>query len=136
MTALNAFGLEVDFDKMGYGDAYLSVMDDGKLVYEASSNAQLNIEGSLDGGLDYLLTSSCKQDGGGSKIVLNGKEYSMNKSGLNIVVYHKDSQMVLDSLCFGTGAEGAQPAVRGNPEKYLRKYSDWRASEDYRRGIR
>jgi len=136
MAALNAFGLNTDFGKMMDCDAFLAIVDEGNLVYEATSNSPLKKEGVLEDGLSYLLISSGWYKGSKSSILLRGVEYSIKKSGLNIVVYDKKSQMVVDSLCFDTSVEGDQLAMRSRSGKYLRNYSNWRAREDYKQGIR
>lgn len=39
--ALNDFGLQTNFDTLSYSDSFLAVKENGKVVYEASSNQRL-----------------------------------------------------------------------------------------------
>lgn len=136
MAALNAFGLETDFENMVSGAAYLAVVDGGEATYEAVSEMKLEKKGTLDSGLAYQLFSGGWYSGRGSMIKLNGRDYSMKHLGINVVVYNKRSQTVLDSLCFDTNKGGDEMAIRGNSVAYLKSYSNWRAREDYKQGIR
>ena len=45
-------------------------------------------------------------DGNVASVVINGQEYSVNRRGLNIVVYSHYQDKVIDSVCFDT-QEGA-----------------------------
>lgn len=137
MAALNAFGMKTEFDKLAHGDAYIAIVDDGELIYEAYNNVKVGKEGELEDGLKYLLYSGGLYSDIDSMIRLGNKEYSLNDRGLNIVVVNKESHVILDRVCFDTSEQGEQLAARyDSPSVYLREYSDWRAREDYRRGIR
>lgn len=48
------------------------------------------------------MTSAGYSAGNKSSIVINGKEYSKNKRGLNIVVYDKTKDEVISSRIFDT----------------------------------
>ena len=136
MASLSAFGLKTDFENMVDGAAYLAIVDSGEAIYEEMSELKLEKKGTLDDGLTYQLFSGGWYSGRGSMIKLNGKDYSMKHLGINVVVYNKQSQTVLDSLCFDTNKGGEETAIRGNSVAYLKNYSNWRAREDYKQGIR
>lgn len=137
MAALNALGLETDFGSMAGGGAYLAVVDEGKVLYEASGEEELQYKDELESGLSYQLSSRSLSAGGKSQIKVYGKERGVNKQGLNIVVYDKKARRVLDSVCFAADTEGNQRADRKDkPSVYLRNYSAWMARENYSQGIR
>ena len=53
--------------------------------------------------VDYHIGSGGSFASHSSTIVINGKEYSCNDAGLNIVIYDNLRNMVIDSVCFNTG---------------------------------
>ena len=56
------------------------------------------------------IISSGYNTGAYSSIMIEGQEYSMNRSGLNIVVFDNDTQLVVDSVNFNT----QYPAASGH----------------------
>ena len=136
IAALNAFGLKTDFTALKGASPYLAIVDGGKVVYEASSNMQLEKKDALEDGTSYRLLSSGYYAGKKSSIQIKGQEYCLNKTGLNIVVYHKISKKILDSVCFNITASGYQQAIRNASENYIREYDMWRRRENYKQGIR
>lgn len=89
--------------------AYIAVVEKGKiieLIGEAPGES-LSLTGAIRQMRDdYLITSVCNNDSGDHKcsITINGKEYSINKPGLNIVVYDSALQTVVDSVCVDSNA--------------------------------
>lgn len=50
IEGLHDLGLKTEFDGLVYSDAFLAVIDNGTVAYEASSNRALNKEGALQNG--------------------------------------------------------------------------------------
>ncbi len=132
----SSIGLE-ELADLGYRDSYLAVIDDGavkteeRLAYdEADAEEQteglteeeieefnamrtVTVEGTMENGESYIL-SSCgwTTDGGAvSSCEINGTERSGNKRGLNIVVYDKNLQRVVEAVVFDTHASAARKPV-------------------------
>ena len=112
MAALNAFGLQTDFNALQYSDAYLAVKEGDAVVYEASSNREISKAGALGCGSDYSVTSCGWLVGSQSEIVIDGTNYSIDWRGINIVVFDNESHLVLDSVAFDTWNEEDQSAIR------------------------
>lgn len=88
-----------------YRCSYLAVVSGGKVVEQISYSA-LETEGTVrDGRVTYQLLSAGNGCGNTSSIKIDGKEYSKNSRGLNIVVYNNDTKKIVDSVCFDTYEE-------------------------------
>lgn len=93
-------GLKEDLtDQFRY--SYGAVIDGNTIVYEQLGEEQIETSGECDG-VKYSLISAGLRSGNQSSILLNGQEYSQNMRGINIVVYDKGKQEVIDSVCFDT----------------------------------
>lgn len=86
-----SYVLVADTARQGEKQVYEEIRDDGAILH----TGQL-------GALTYTLKSAGYDAGNYASIVLDGKEYSMNSRGLNIVVYDRSQSMVIDSACFDT----------------------------------
>lgn len=86
-----------------HSHSYIAVIDDGALIYE---NLGKNLSPSvfrdtLDGHELYVISRVFK-NGNESVIEIDDTDYSVNKRGLNIVVYSKKDNALVDSVCFDT----------------------------------
>ena len=69
---------------------------------EDTSEEKALVEGTIHNGLiGYKVISGYDYDGVAS-ILIDGNEYSLNREGVNIVVYSKTLQSVLDSVCLAS----------------------------------
>ena len=85
--------------EMGYNDSFIGVWDNGNVEYEGISNKQLSYSTNI-GNSTVDIISAGYLDGNISSIVIDENEYSMNKRGINVVVYDKESKQVVDiSTC-------------------------------------
>ncbi len=83
--------------------SYLGVLDCGKLVEEKLSKEQEAVSFVKKiGGKELKVISKSFKSGNQSSIVFGGKEYSCNRRGLNILVYDRKADCVVDSVCFDT----------------------------------
>ena len=93
--ALHALGIRSNFDNMEYNYSFIAVISDGNLEYESVSNKYQMYETKI--GYDSVsITSAGYLDGNTSSILINGKECSMNRRGINVVVFDKESGLVID----------------------------------------
>ena len=99
ISALNNMGFRSNFREMGYNDSFIGVWDNGNVEYEGISNKQLSYSTNI-GNSTVDIISAGYLDGNISSIVIDENEYSMNKRGINVVVYDKESKQVVDiSTC-------------------------------------
>lgn len=100
LNKLKAIGVKSDI-KDKYRWSYISVLDNNKPIYEKVENAPLEYKTKIND-IKVEIISKGLNVGNNSSIKINGKEYSKNKRGLNIVVYDKLLQEVADSVSFDT----------------------------------
>ena len=101
-TKLHELGLSFDW-KDAYRKGYLAVIDKGNVVFEQSSDQMITYEGTFRNHLERLQMSSAGFDAGNtSSIMINGTEQSLNRRGLNVVVYDNFRKCVIDTVNFDT----------------------------------
>lgn len=102
-TIANEFyrmGFREDFrDKLRM--SYIGVINSEKVIFEKFSEEAQEITMEIDGVL-LNVASAGYEKGNYSSIIIDGKEYSVNSRGLNIVVYDKTLGRVIGSICFDT----------------------------------
>lgn len=97
---LRELGLQTDFSTT-IQNSYLAVIDNGKVVYEASGNRPLEYTGTISG-KEYKMYSSGWYTYAQASMKLEDKEYAYNGRRINIIVYDDERNLVLDSVCFDT----------------------------------
>ena len=102
MEKLRNMGIREDIQH-SIGSSYYAVIT-GDDVIEELGDEKLKGEGTLPDGSTYSITS---QGENASKILLssviiNGGDHSINRRGLNIVLYNNTTGNVEDSVCFNT----------------------------------
>jgi len=95
---LHEAGLACEF---GYRDSYYAMMDRGT-VTEVSDATELSLEGEFGSGHTFSIYSAGRDVGDKASIVIDDVEYSLNKRGMNIVVFDNELDMVVDSVTFDT----------------------------------
>ena len=100
IKSLQELGLHADRENKC---SYCAVLEGGNIHEEASEQA-LETNASLSGNPDvhYSIKSAGSGSESLSSIRINGREYSKNLPGLNIVVYDNQLKQVIDSACFDT----------------------------------
>lgn len=101
------------FDQLGlqliregqWTDSYLAVIKNGVLEHEAVSPRTLNNYTTVCDDMPVSMVSAGFFDGAFASIVVDGREYTMNQLGLNIVVVDQETGIVLDSAAMNTGAD-------------------------------
>ncbi len=85
-------------DKHQY--SYICILNGGETVYEELSRGELVKRGLDIDGFKITCASRNMKVGNVSKNIINGKEYSVNRRGLNITVIDKKDRIVLDTVNF------------------------------------
>ena len=106
---LQDLGLKEDLKELG-GDSYFAVIDAGKVLSEARGTEEIYSTGSIRNGrtiyeIDSKGSNADSQTYGYSSIIVNGKELSVNKQGINIAVLKNESTAVIDKVCYHTGGD-------------------------------
>lgn len=125
---LKDIGLEQLTDKSTNGMSYASFVQGIQGSLEIVGENSFSKKEKMDNGITVEISSTILGDADSSVIKVDGKDYSINSDGLNIVVYDMESKLVLDSVCFNTNLEDNH-WYRGEsqePEKEMYiNYRDW-----------
>ena len=97
---MQSLGLEFDL-KNRYRYSYLAVIDENEVVFEKLANKKLYYTEKIDNKV-LSMTSAGYENGCISSVEISGLEYSLNRRGLNIVVYDKNKDIVIDSIAVDT----------------------------------
>ncbi len=101
IQGLKNLGLKVTVEGQ-FRCSYLVVLS-GNNKIERSGYKMLEESGTIDNGAaTYSIISGGMENGNISSIVIDGKEYSKNCRGLNIVVYNNEKDKVVDTVAFDT----------------------------------
>lgn len=88
--------------------SYAAVVTDGKIVLEELSD-EVTLPVIFDGDIKNVgrvhIESKSAKCGNRATIMIDGKEYSVNHRGLNIVLCDPQKGCVIDSVCFDTHSE-------------------------------
>ena len=125
---LNALGCKEKFAKSSYENSYVAVIDQGKLTYENTGKQEISHTLNLKNNSVATLYSNGNNENGKASININNKKYAINGSGINIVVYDKESGIVVDSVSFNTQDENKKWWRSGERslERFMFKsYKDW-----------
>lgn len=123
---LRGAGFQTDFSN-AQRYAFLGVISGGNVGYEALSNRRISYEYRVENGAQVEIVSSGLNTGAESSIMIDGIEYSLNMRGLNIVVYDKESKLVIDSVNFDTSGGYAKAAYRNDAGtiNYINEYQNY-----------
>lgn len=96
----NLFSLGLTESLYGaWRNSYLAILDGGTVVYESLGNELIQHSGTIED-VQFYVESSGANTGNTASIQVEGNEYALNQRGMNIVVYDKTTQTVVDSVCF------------------------------------
>lgn len=104
VALLESVGFHMDL-RDEYRYSYYGVLDDGELIAEDRSESGVQTAGLLSDGTAYEIASGGLTSGLAAGILVNGEEQIQGGRGINIVVYNKDTEMILSSVFFDTCAE-------------------------------
>lgn len=99
---LNALGLKTNLEGQ-HGHSYLAVIEDGNVIYEnLGKDNEPSVYQAKVGGHDVHVTSRIYKNGNESIIKIDESNYSLNRRGLNFVVYDKVNNRLIDAVTFDT----------------------------------
>lgn len=102
-TTLSDLGLKVATGMDNYRKSYYAILIPGQSPKEEISDQELNTSGYLPDGSTYQIISRGSLIGNDiSSILVNGQEWSMNRRGINFVIYDNSLHTVIDTVCFDT----------------------------------
>ena len=102
----NEIGIARDLSKE-YGHSYICVIDGCQCKYDSVGIKESESRYYFSQyGHDYGLVSRVYRNGNYSSITIDEKEYSVNSRGFNIVVFDKNQDRIIDSVCFDTHVSG------------------------------
>ena len=107
INILKELGLQVNFSDASK-NAYIAIIDDGEILYEALSNRQLSYEGICGSNKIKLYSASWWKnsvDSSNASIRIGNSEYVYGGNGIHILVYDEKRNLILDSVCFDTSSE-------------------------------
>ncbi len=104
ISSMKKLGLKSDLHKAGTHRSYIAIIDEHTVLHEEISQDSLYYDGTIDGTTLQVISQNFNADNF-SSIRLNDAEYSLNQCGLNIVVYDKANQQLVDSVTFDTYAD-------------------------------
>ena len=110
-NGLKALGLSEPENFAGAAECgYAAVVSNGQaeveMLQESPASEGINdISGKLADGTEYVITSSGLHAGDSCKIVINGTDYSLNRYGLNIVVYDYGRGEVVDTAVLNANGD-------------------------------
>lgn len=98
IAAINELGFSVT-NEGTLRNAYVAIYDSatGTVISESTSADPINLEGDLEN-ITYKIGSAGFDSDNYSKIIINGKEYSPNRRGINAVVVHKSGQVLTSTF--------------------------------------
>lgn len=100
INSMQSLGLEFDLSNH-YRWSYLAIIDAGNVLYENMSDSKLDYQTEIAENV-IEMQSAGYEKGNLASIKINDVEYALNKRGLNIVVYNKRDNTVIDSVCIDT----------------------------------
>lgn len=101
--SLQALGIKTEISGNLYQYSYYAVLSPDRDPIEAAAKQELNHAGKLPDGTMYQVTSRGMLTGAPlASILIDGQEWSMNRRGMNFVVYDNAQHKVVDTVCFDT----------------------------------
>lgn len=114
---LSALGIKGNLENLDE-KSLIAIVDGGQVVCNLLSNETIDYSYTDENGNNFCVSDV--------SIKVEDDEYSQGKFGINIVVFDKKTQGVVDSVSFSVGEE-KYVAERNNKstEKYLKRYEDY-----------
>lgn len=105
IQTLYTLGVKTEISGDLYRHSYYAVLSPGKDSVEETSEQELNHAGKLPDGTDYQIISRGMITGEPlASIRVDGQEWSMNRRGMNFVIYDNAQHKVVDTVCFDTSS--------------------------------
>lgn len=98
--SMHEIGLQYDLLDC-HRKGYIAILDGNNIIFEDLSDERLEYDFNMDGKSCEIVSAGFSV-GNESKIIIDGTDYSKNCRGMNIVIYDKIQQEVVDSINFDT----------------------------------
>ena len=121
MAALREFGLLMAAEGE-LRDSYIGIISEGKTVYEAVSDYELEHEARIAGNDVSMASKNGWILNPGCSIKVNGTERAIVGTGLNFVIYDNETGCVLDSIVFDNSAQRNPTRNQNWSNIFLRSY--------------
>lgn len=99
-----------ELSQLEFRDSYIAYIEGGKVQYERRDHGAQPISVNF---LDISVKSGGMDSGAISSVCIDGKEYSPGERGINVVVYSKRAQSVVDTAAFDTYAVTPRTVLEG-----------------------
>lgn len=106
------------------GHSYYAIINQGTVQESLGKEKQASYGLMADGRTTYEVESAGFGCGSVASIRLNGKEFSVNSIGLNIVVYDNEKNCVVDAVCFNIYTENTVIRIDGKNKYEVRDNKD------------
>ena len=121
IAALKKLGL-ILIEKGEFRDSYIGIISEGKTVYEAVSDYELEHEARIAGNDVSMASKNGWILNPGCSIKVNGTERAIVGTGLNFVIYDNETGCVLDSIVFDNSAQRNPTRNQNWSNIFLRSY--------------
>lgn len=98
MDEFKKLGMKTDL-RGHFRKSFVAILDSGESIYENISEESLEYDAFYQG-LHLTLKSAGLDQGNEAAIFVDGIDYAVKQSGINIVVYDKSHGLVIDSIVF------------------------------------
>lgn len=117
---LKDLGCNALFEETDFSKSYIAVIDGGEMVFEKTGDSTISKKYKLNENSTASLSSNGDLEAPKASILVDNKQFAINGSGMNVVVYDKESRCVIDSVSFNT--HYSQRKWWRNTDKALEKY--------------
>lgn len=93
-------GLETDLNELEPGEGFVGWLSNNTSVQELVETGYARIKGDLENGVEYEIVSRNQEDWRQSRAVIADTDRSLNETGLNILVYDEEQDLVIESVAF------------------------------------
>lgn len=95
------------FNKMDISDVQAMIIENGRILKISVGSGSNSCQGKLDNSLEYSVSG-----GMNSSILLQGREYSKQINGINLVIYSNETHRIIDEAALIFGTDGSVQIVR------------------------
>ena len=108
-------------DSIHAGDSFAAIIDGGNVILEGSANRRLETDKKDIDDKTISIVSSGGYNGLQASVMIDDRDYSINRPGLNIVVVDKSTGLVVDSaVCYINNQ--SSKIEHGSSLKYMNEY--------------
>lgn len=99
---LNMLGFNQPFDALPKLSGYIGIVNKGNTEFDIlAKNKETELSAQINN-LTFKIISKPYKHGNNASVIINDCEYVVNKRGMNFVVYHEETDTLIDSVVFDT----------------------------------